>query len=525
MDRSGANTSHKYVRCVRRARARPRVSPDAPPPDGRCVPRRRRRARHCGSSVGCTGKPRELLHLAVCMMLSDTDRKPSADLQNTLEPDTPTEGVGDDARRFGNPIANEGGGGADDSSGGEPLVDLPDSVLNLMQLALGGPGSPSTAKAWLWHFFALAGLWSTAYGAARLYMVVDESLTHAALPWFVFCLISGAAWGATVHDRWLSYGPTSHSDDPSVRWQRGGLRELLKHCAVNQDQVAAMLRWARLTRASMVGISTMLCVMICMATYYPHKIGILTTDIAVAFAIMFVSWPVSVTTLFGGIFMDCIARTVLVGRLEPIVDRVKKSRPDTTDFDVLLTDIIDAEQQIMTVSENLERPIVMQIVAHATAGFACMLIGLGPHPSDADHWWRQIQMSHLILFIGITWFLSSLVLLFQASKVTSMCDRLGDCVNKMTETPRQPGQAIRRMPTLEQQRNIEHLCGYVRGLNRGRGMGFVLYHKRISHSFVVALSMKVVSVMTISFPVILSLTRVEEAEEEILNRTEFCAGV
>ena len=106
-----------------------------------------------------------------------------------------------------------------------------------------------------------------------------------------------------------------------------------------------------------------------------------------------------------------------------------------------------------------------------------------------------------------------------------MCDELGDGINEMTQTEREPGQAIRRMPTMEQQRNIEHLCGYVRGLNRGRGMGFVLYHKRISHSFTVALTMKVVSVMTISFPVILSLTRVEEAEDEILNRTEYCAGI
>ena len=56
-------------------------------------------------------------------------------------------------------------------------------------------------------------------------------------------------------------------------------------------------------------------------------------------------------------------------------------------------------------------------------------------------------------------------------------------------------------------------------------MGYVIYRKRISHSFVTTLAFKVVSVMTVSFPVILSLTRVEEAEDEILNQTEVCAGL
>jgi hypothetical protein len=52
-----------------------------------------------------------------------------------------------------------------------------------------------------------------------------------------------------------------------------------------------------------------------------------------------------------------------------------------------------------------------------------------------------------------------------------------------------------------------------------------MFRKRISHSFTIALAMKVISVMAISFPVILSLTRIEEGEDEILNNTEVCAGL
>jgi hypothetical protein len=74
------------------------------------------------------------------------------------------------------------------------------------------------------------------------------------------------------------------------------------------------------------------------------------------------------------------------------------------------------------------------------------------------------------------------------------------------------------MPTKDQQRDIEHLCGYVRGLNRGRGMGFVIHRKRISHTFVMSLAVKALSVMTVSFPVILSLARVEFKEDEMISR-------
>jgi hypothetical protein len=142
----------------------------------------------------------------------------------------------------------------------------------------------------------------------------------------------------------------------------------------------------------------------------------------------------------------------------------------------------------------------------------------------AGHWWRQYYLSDGVLFFGATWFLSTFLILWQTSKVTSVYDTLGDAINELIEA-QEPGVATVCMPTTDQQRNIEHLCSYVRGLNRGRGMGFVMFRKRISHSFTIALAMKVISVMAISFPVILSLTRIEEGEDEILNNTEVCAGL
>ena len=108
-------------------------------------------------------------------------------------------------------------------------------------------------------------------------------------------------------------------------------------------------------------------------------------------------------------------------------------------------------------------------------------------------------------------------MLAQPAKVTSACERLCDAINEMTETVQDRGEATLRMSAPNQQRDIEHLCGYVRGLNRGRGMGFVIQRKRINQTFVLSLAAKVLSVMSICFPMFLSLTRVEDKEDALLD--------
>ena len=94
----------------------------------------------------------------------------------------------------------------------------------------------------------------------------------------------------------------------------------------------------------------------------------------------------------------------------------------------------------------------------------------------------------------------------------------------MSRKQRELGEGAVRMPTLDQHRNIEHLCGYVLVLNRGRGMGFVIYLKPIRHSFAIVLGAKIASLISISLPVLLSLTRVEEEEAEMINCSK-CANL
>ena len=75
----------------------------------------------------------------------------------------------------------------------------------------------------------------------------------------------------------------------------------------------------------------------------------------------------------------------------------------------------------------------------------------------------------------------------------------------------------------EQREVIEHLYGYVRNLNRGKRMGFMVHRKRISHSFVMSMLVRAVSSMAFLFPIILSLTRHAKREGELqANATCAC---
>lgn len=450
------------------------------------------------------------------MLLQDTDRPRSADVENEPRENEAQPDVAQPAHSFSNPTSENQDGPSDPV----PLAELPDAVCDLLQLTLGGPGSP-----FLWQFLALAGLCSTGWAGMRLLPLVDESLNHAAMPWCVFCQISGVAWGASCRARWKAYwtGGDDHCEVDLKLPLRGPLRDLLQQTQFTPDQVSALLRWTRLTRLCIIVVCLYLEAVFALLTFMLHSQGSLLLDMGVAIIISIIGWLSSVATLFGGVFLNYVCRMAIVAQLQPMIKRVRTSTPASIDFDKLLADIVKTQHLISSISTKLQYAIVLQIIALATAGFACILIGLGPHPRDPENWWRKYHMSDIELVFGATWAISAVAILWQTSKVTSMSDNLGDAINELTEA-QEPGAASVCMPTKDQQRNIEHVCSYVRGLNRGRGMGFVLYRKRISHSFAVALAMKLISVMTILFPVILSLTRVEQEEAQILNTTETCAG-
>ena len=81
------------------------------------------------------------------------------------------------------------------------------------------------------------------------------------------------------------------------------------------------------------------------------------------------------------------------------------------------------------------------------------------------------------------------------------------------------------MPTNDEKLAIELLRDYVRDLNRGRGMGFVISNQRISYSLVLNMTLSVASAMPFFFALMVSFGNVEQEEDELLgNATGECCA-
>ena len=108
--------------------------------------------------------------------------------------------------------------------------------------------------------------------------------------------------------------------------------------------------------------------------------------------------------------------------------------------------------------------------------------------------------------------------LMQPAKVTSACDDLADAINEL-RLGKSHGDATVRLPTDAEILRITHLRNYVRDLNRGRGMGFVMSNKRISYSYVLSMTMRAASAMPFFFAIMLSFNTEDqllEAEDKML---------
>ena len=106
----------------------------------------------------------------------------------------------------------------------------------------------------------------------------------------------------------------------------------------------------------------------------------------------------------------------------------------------------------------------------------------------------------------------------QPAKVTSACDDLADAINEL-RLGKSHGSAAVRLPTDAEILRITHLRNYVRDLNRGRGMGFVMSNKRISYSYVLSMTMRAASAMPFFFAIMLSFNTEDqllEAEDKML---------
>ena len=414
--------------------------------------------------------------------------------------------------------------------GGEPpgqpppasLVAVPSAVGAELQLALGGPGAPSAAKARLWA--ATAGpAWfaAAAYFFCTAFPDIDPALAPAGAVASIGCLVCAATISASVHLRWRSlYAADALQGAAALAPQQDNLRDLLR-AELTPDAAATLVTRAKQNRVGFVAL-------LMTAWGFMSAVGfgllghkgaggalLLSADRAVALVVSLVLAPVLIKGVFGPLLLDVVASVIVVDRVRVVTERVRRSNPATADFDGRLRDIVDAQQLVSAVAAELEQSIVLLVVCTSTLAGMNIFVGLGPQPSDA-HWWHTYKLSEICLACGAVMVILSILMLTQPAKVTSACDALGDAINEMTAR----GSGV---PTKEQRDIIEHIYGYVRNLNRGKGMGFMVMRKRISHSFVMTMAARALSSMLFLFPVILSLTQVEQEEDKLLCNSTCCA--
>ena len=118
------------------------------------------------------------------------------------------------------------------------------------------------------------------------------------------------------------------------------------------------------------------------------------------------------------------------------------------------------------------------------------------------------------------------MVLMRPAKVTSACDELGNAINEL-RLGKSSADAAPKMPTNDEKLAIELLRDYVRDLNRGRGMGFVISNQRISYSLVLNMTLSVASAMPFFFALMVSFGNVEQQDGELLgncNATGECCA-
>ena len=392
------------------------------------------------------------------------------------------------------------------------LVAVPTAVAEQLHLALGGPGKPSETKARLWA----AGAGSMFVGGGYMSFAlstIDPVLGPAGAYTGGMCVISFLGFATSTYLRWRALCSPDVQSDDTCEPSHYQMRDLLKE-ELTPTTASTLTALIRLFRSGFVALWLFVLVMVGALV----AIWVIQDRLDVA---VVMSWDVLMSYLFAKsliapVLQNQIASVIVIDRVQRVTGRVRRSTPATADFDGLLRDVVEAQHVVSGVAAELQWPTIIFIVALTSVASGVIFIGLGPQPTDPELTWVAFRMHDLMLVLGSTYLFCSILLLVFPAKITSACDDLGDAINGLTET-RDESEAMLCMPNKEQRLQIEHLYGYVRKLNRGKGMGFMVARKRITLSFVISLMARVISVMIFVFPLIIGLSRVEREEAELLN--------
>jgi hypothetical protein len=201
---------------------------------------------------------------------------------------------------------------------------------------------------------------------------------------------------------------------------------------------------------------------------------------------------------------------------------VKATTASTADYGSLIRDISKADETISKLGDLGGWLCAQVMAAHGQGALACASIGFGP-ASPPGHWWTTWHMAEVCVGLTFCNVLVGIWSLTRLAKITSECQALADAINRLRRVEGPGGANDISMASTDELMKIEALVSYVKGMNRGQGMGFAIKRKRITFTLVLDIAVTVASVMAVAFPMMLGVIEVEGEdallEGELLNST------
>ena len=424
--------------------------------------------------------------------------------------------------------------GGDDDDGA--LVPLPvDGLLEfLLPWCLAGPARPTEAahRAWL-VLFALGNLAWIYICAVVLSTASSPINMHDGAFWVVFAglMCSGMLGVLVSHKVWQALDGLDSSAETFVgRLLRA---EVLPStaAAVRSGANTKALSTASNVRSALLQFVPFPA-LICGLAYLLNAKRPLTTDeiVALVIGVPAVVGVANPNSVLPGQLLEVLCMAT-ADQVKLITKTVRASTAATADYDRLIRDIRRAHDTITELSEFAQWLCLKALLGNGVfvAG-TLAFVALEPDPPE-DTGYRDYHVRYVSVVGSMFYLFNSITSLLAPAKVSTACQELGEAINDLTATQGQGGPDDIKMAGQEELMKIERLFGFVKGLNRGQGMGFTMKRKRITYTLVVDLVTSVAPLCAVGFPLLLKYTKLEGEEEttlddvmELMNATEATAA-
>jgi hypothetical protein len=156
------------------------------------------------------------------------------------------------------------------------------------------------------------------------------------------------------------------------------------------------------------------------------------------------------------------------------------------DFDALMNDINKCYDKIERLAHAWQYVQLFLICNSALVTVLFLLLGLGPRPTDPNHWFNVYSPPFVyVVLAGITLLIGVYFALLAPAKITAACDEIKHQLNHL----RRDGDGLAKLDDLIRTEALER---FVIELGEG-GMGYNMLYARISYAFVCACTRLVAS--------------------------------